>query len=301
MEKWLDLHMHSSYSTDGEIAPSALMSACAAAGLKTVALTDHNSVRGVYQAKASGKGLGLEVISGIEIDCKYEGCELHLLGYGIDEHADIFADIEKDVHEQELCMSAELMERVLSLGIFFDKNVVGKLAVQGVINAEMIAEAALADIRNAQNKLLAPFRFGGDRSDNPFVNFYWDFCSQGKPAYVPMEYISLNAAIRAIKENNGAAILAHPGINIGQNQSFAQSIVEQGIDGIEAYSNYHDEKTTNFYEQFCLKNNILATTGSDFHGKAKPSIHLGEIGNPMPTKTRDALLSIIKDRGENNY
>jgi len=301
MEKWLDLHMHSSYSTDGEIIPAALMSACAAAGLKTVALTDHNSVRGVSQAKAAASRLSLEVISGIEIDCKHEGCKLHLLGYGIDEDAGVFADIEKDVHEQELCMSAELMERVLALGIFFETDAVEKLAVQGVVNAEMIAEAALADSRNEKNDLLAPFRVGGARSDNPFVNFYWDFCSQGKPAYIPMEYISLRAAIRAIKENNGAAILAHPGINIGQNHAFAQSIIEQGIDGIEAYSNYHDVETTNFYEQLCLKNNILATTGSDFHGKAKPSIHLGEIGNPAPGKTREALLSIIKNRGGNTY
>lgn len=296
MDNWLDLHMHSNYSIDGEFTPEELMEKCAEAGLKVAALADHNTVRGIPHAKEAASRLGLDFFTALEIDCTHEGRNFHLLGYGINETAAIFHDIEQSVHTQAVNSSKKLIELIKQQGFFFDEKLAWAKAVNDVIEAEMIAELILSDKRNDDNKLLLPFRDGGKRSDNPLVNFYWDFCSQGKPAHVPMHFMSLAAAVSAIQENGGAAVLAHPGANMGQNLEITASIIKTGIDGIEAYSSYHDNETRQFYADICLKHGLTATSGSDFHGKTKPSVHLGELVNPTAHDTYKRLTQIIKER-----
>jgi len=78
-----------------------------------------------------------------------------------------------------------------------------------------------------------------------------------------------------IRKARGIAVLAHPGINIGQDQEILESIVSCGIDGMEVYSSYHDESMVAFYNKQAEKFHLLKTMGSDFHGKTKPAIKLG--------------------------
>lgn len=277
MANQLDLHMHSNISNDGEYTPSQLMQLCQQHGLKTVALADHNSVRGIAEAQRSANELGLEFIRAIELDCQFEGVNLHLLGYGIDSTLSEFEKNEMDILKKEQDASSKLIELVQDLGIQFEIEKVLDLAIEGVVTGEMIAEAALADLRNQNNPLLEPYRKNGKRSDNPYVNFYWDFCSQGKPAYVPIQFMGLNEAIQLIRKARGLAVLAHPGINIGQNQKILEGIVACGVDGIEVYSSYHDENMVAYYNEQADKFHLLKTIGSDFHGKTKPAIKLGSM------------------------
>lgn len=287
----LDLHMHSDVSNDGEFSPWELMALCSESGLRTVALTDHNSVRGIAEAKAAADRFGLGLISGIELDCQHRGVNLHLLGYGIDPAVAAFDTNELEVLGKEQAASSQLIKSVLDLGVCFEPEQVLDLAVHGVVTGEMIAEVALEDRRNANNPLLAPYRKGGGRSDNPFVNFYWDYCSQGKPAYVPIEFISLLEAIQLIKGAGGLAVLAHPGKNIGRNPELLQSIIASGIDGIEVYSSYHDSATIAFYDQQAENHRLLKSVGSDFHGKTKPSIKLGKLDIPQERMLEGTIIS----------
>ena len=277
MSNKLDLHMHSNISNDGEYSPSELMELCYKSGLKTVSLADHNSIRGIREAKEAAEKLGLEFITGIELDCQFEGSNLHLLGYGIDPTVPDFEINEKDVLNKEQVASSKRIELVKDLGIYFEMEKVMKLAIEGVVTGEMIAEVALEDKRNENNILLEPYRKGGKRSDNPYVNFYWDLCSQGKPAYVSVNFISLSEAINLIKKAGGIAVLAHPGANIKQDKNKLEGIIGCGIDGIEVYSSYHDEDTIEFYSNQVEKFNLIKTIGSDFHGKTKPSIKYGSM------------------------
>lgn len=277
MVNQLDLHMHSNISNDGEYTPSQLMQLCKQHGLKTVALADHNSVRGVGEAQKSADELGMEFIRAIELDCQFEGVNLHLLGYGIDPTVPEFEKNEMDILKKEQDASSKLIHLVQDLGIHLEIEKVLDLAMEGVVTGEMIAEVALEDKRNQNNPLLGPYRKNGKRSDNPYVNFYWDFCSQGKPAYVPIQFLGLNEAIQLIRKARGIAVLAHPGINIGQDQKILESIVSCGIDGMEVYSSYHDENMVAFYNKQAEKFHLLKTIGSDFHGKTKPAIRLGSM------------------------
>lgn len=230
MEKWLDLHMHSAYSADGEFSPEELMQKCHTANLKAVALADHNSTLGSFVAEKAANKLGLVYFPAIEIDCIHDNHNFHLLGYGIHADASVFKEIEQNVHRQEINSSEKLLTLIRELGFFFDEKRTRAKAKNGVIIAETIAEEILYDQRNNDNKLLLPFREGGVRSDNPLVNFFWDFCAQGKAAYVPLQYISLATAVCSIQKNGGVAVLAHPGANIGTNHELTKSIISTGID-----------------------------------------------------------------------
>ena len=297
METWLDLHMHTKYSMDGEFEPADLMRQCADAGLRAAAVTDHDAVGALDEAKAAASALQLSFIPGIEISCQHKGKNFHLLGYGIRYQAPVFAELEQDLHAQRLAISEKVLDAVEGLGIYLNRQAIWDMASSGVVASVNIAKTALEDPRNDGNPLLAPYRPGGARSNAPYVNFGWDFCGQGGPAFVPMVLMPFSQAVCIIQEHGGVAVLAHPGANMKQNRDIAEDLIAQGIDGIEAYCSYHDDDTAAFYAAIANEHDLLVTIGSDYHGRAKPHIRLGQYGHPAPQATFDGLCRIIQDRG----
>lgn len=272
---YIDLHMHSYYSDDGEFEPKQLIDLCLEKNIKYFSIADHNSVRGIKEAKEYCVGKNINIIPAIELDCTFNEINLHVLGYGIDYDKTVFYDIEDNIIKQEQFASKKRMKLVKELGIDFSDDVINSLSRNGVVNGEMIAEAAMKFDKNHENPLLMPYYENGSRSDNPYVNFYWDYCAQGKAAYAEVNFISLQEAINIIEESGGIPILAHPGNNIKENINLLEQIISCGIKGIEVYSSYHSKEQVEFYKKFSLKHKLLLTCGSDFHGKTKPSIVIG--------------------------
>lgn len=272
---YIDLHMHSYYSDDGEFEPKQLIDLCLEKNIKYFSIADHNSVRGIKEAKEYCVGKNINIIPAIELDCTFNEINLHVLGYGIDCDKTVFYDIENNIIKQEQFASKKRMKLVKELGIDFSDEVINSLSRNGVVNGEMIAEAAMKFDKNHENPLLMPYYENGSRSDNPYVNFYWDYCAQGKVAYAEVSFISLQEAINIIEESGGIPILAHPGNNIKENINLLEQIISCGIKGIEVYSSYHSREQVEFYKKFSLKHKLLLTCGSDFHGKTKPSIVIG--------------------------
>lgn len=273
----IDLHIHSKFSDDGEFTPKEIIDQCKAQGLKMVSITDHNSVRGVRGAMEYAEGM--QVISGVELDCTYGGRNFHLLGYGFDHKTPEYDEIEQDILSQEK-KAAEEKIRLFRNATGIPVNVMAVLAASenGVVTGEMIGEAVLSQKDAGQYEILKPYLKGGAKSDMPHVRFYWDFFSEGKPAYVPIRYISLPKAIALIHRTGGIAVLAHPGQNLEEGEELLWGIIQEGIDGIEVFSSYHKEKTAGYYLETAQRNHLLVTCGSDFHGKHKPQIHLGGHG-----------------------
>lgn len=272
---YIDLHMHSYYSDDGEFEPKQLIDLCLEKNIKYFSIADHNSVRGIKEAKEYCVGKNINIIPAIELDCTFNEINLHVLGYGIDCDKTVFYDIEDNIIKQEQFASKKRMKLVKELGIDFSDEVINSLSRNGVVNGEMIAEATMKFDKNHENPLLMPYYENGSRSDNPYVNFYWDYCAQGKAAYAEVSFISLQEAINIIEESGGIPILAHPGNNIKENINLLEQIISCGIKGIEVYSSYHSKEQVEFYKKFSLKHKLLLTCGSDFHGKTKPSIVIG--------------------------
>lgn len=274
----VDLHFHSHYSDDGDLSPSDLMVAAAMAQIRFAALADHNSVAGVGEALAAGGRLGIEVVPAIEIDSLHEGNGLHVLGYYIDHTDSRWATLQEDDVNRMRAGSAERMEKVARLGLVVDTDKLEAKSRDGVIIPELIAEVALADPRNDGNPILAPYRPGGPRSDNPQVNFYWDYCSHGKPAHVETEYMSTAEAVELILATGGTPVLAHPGPSLPNGAEGLPNLAEQGIAGVEAFSSYHSPEQCVYWRNAALENGLFVTCGSDFHGKTKPAIRMGGHG-----------------------
>lgn len=292
--KKLDLHMHSYFSDDGEFSPEVIIDKAIENGLNLISITDHNSVKANSVALEYIKGKNISYIPGIEIDCQYNGLNLHLLGYNFNFTKSCFADLEENIIKEEQKAGIKRIEKIKeATNLYLDSEDVLNKATNGIIPGELIAEVLLEDERNKNSEILKPYRAGGKRSDMPYVNFYWDYFAQGKPAYVHIEYISLSEAIKMIKDNGGIAIIAHPGNNLKNNLSIINDLITEGIDGIEVFSSYHSKETIDFFYNKAIENKLLITCGTDFHGKNKPNIELGkfdyEIGNYL-SNSHDLIL-----------
>lgn len=281
----LDLHMHSYFSDDGEYSPTQLVEMCAQAGVKVMAIADHNSVKAIDEAKREALKHGLIYISAAEFDCTYKGLNLHVLGYGIDYVQAIFEELEENIIHQELKNSELKIQLTNSLGFEVSKEQLDEHSKNGVYTGEMFAEVLLNDPQYNEHELLKPYRLGGSRDANPYVNFYWDYYAQGKVCYTEIKFPTLEEMIKIIHENKGFAVLAHPGNNLKGNFNLIDEMFELGLDGVEAFSSYHTDEINQFFYQKAIDFNKFVTCGSDFHGKTKPSIKIGQTGCTVDENT----------------
>lgn len=278
----IDLHMHSHYSSDGELTPQELVNMCAEKGIDLMSIADHNCVRANEEAMKEAQKRGITYIPGIEIDCTYEGVNFHMLGYGMDFYSPDFAEIENNLKRQGRSASLDMLEKTRELGFDLTEEEMSELSKDNYWSetwtGEMFAEVLLAKPEYVDHPILRPYRTGGTRSDNPYVNFYWDFYSQGKPCYVEIHYPDMQDIVDIIHKNHGSAVLAHPCVNLKGKEELLNGIIDLGIDGIEAYSSYHSAEQCEAIVSKAEKHELMITCGSDFHGKTKPSITLGQHG-----------------------
>lgn len=94
---YIDLHMHSFYSDDGEFTPKNLVDLCLEKKLKYFSIADHNSVKAIVEAKVYCNGKDIEIIPAVELDCTLDNVNLHVLGYGIDYNSSAFNEIEENI------------------------------------------------------------------------------------------------------------------------------------------------------------------------------------------------------------
>lgn len=289
----IDLHMHSTWSDDGQFAPEMLAAMAEEAGLEAMSVTDHNCARANAKAWTEAARCGIRYICGIEVDCTLDGVNLHLLGYGIDLDDAGIAAIEQNVRSQAAMVSRERREKLAGIGLAVEEESLPPLE-SGEWTGEIFAEVLLADPAHAADPRLMPYREGGERSDRPLVNFYWDYCSQGKPAYAHMEYPAMEEAVQVIHSSGGIAVLAHPGANCAGRDELVTRAISLGLDGIEAYTSYHLPDQAARYARIAEDNGLFVTCGSDFHGKTKPDVRLGGHGAPLSYTLPDVLAGLAR-------
>ncbi len=278
MENYIDLHMHSRFSDDGEYEPAVLAKMCSEAGIRIMAIADHNSVQAIPEELETAEKLGLKAIPAIEIDCQFQDIPLHVLGYGIRYQEPVFQAIHDNIYNQELQNSDEKLRLTNQLGFRLCSEDMRKVSSDGIYTGEMFAEILLNNPAYDDCELLKPYRRNGTRSDNPYVNFYWDYYAKNKPCYTPLTLPAMSDIIAIIHGTDGKAVLAHPGVNLSDHMQAETMILNAGIDGIEAFSSYHSAEECQDYLQKAQMRNLFVTCGSDFHGRTKPSIHLGAAG-----------------------
>jgi predicted metal-dependent phosphoesterase TrpH len=117
---------------------------------------------------------------------------------------------------------------------------------------------------------------GGARSDMPYIHFYHDFFAQGRPAHVPVRYMDFAAAVALVRDNGGVPVVAHPGLNLKGHEEVVPQLLDVGAAGLEVFNNYHSAEQAEYFAGLVQQRGAVMTAGSDFHGKTKPLIGVGQ-------------------------
>ena len=244
-------------------------------GLQTIAFADHNSVGHVEEGMRLADEYGMEFFPCLELNTFHNDLDLHLLAFFIDPRSPALRNWLESIHRKKEEQAQKRLEKLNELGFTFTRDELRKFSGDRIPTGLSFLKAILSGRENRSDPRLYPY-IDGDRSDSPYVNFYRDYLRGGKPAFVPMEDIATVAAVGKIKELGGTPILAHPSDTGEEN---TRQLIDAGLEGLEAYSPYHDAREEEAFRIFAEKHGLLVTAGSDFHGKrVKPDVELGGVG-----------------------
>lgn len=273
-----DLHMHSNRSGDGQFSPAELIAMLKQADIQVAALSDHDTISGVLEMMEEGKKAGIRIIPAIECSTLLGQYDVHVLGYGIDLKDPYFINLQKNIQSKNQGVFHQRVEKLRAkYHVEIDEESILKEA-NGTNPWFIMMTRIFQDPRYQEIEDFKDYIPGGKRSDPAPVNFFWDKCMPGSDLYVQAYNPDFKDTIQKIHEAGGFAIIAHPYQTFYHNQERLQYALDCGIDGLEAYSNYHKPEHNEYYESFARKHDLLITCGSDFHGEKKPSIKLGEYG-----------------------
>jgi predicted metal-dependent phosphoesterase TrpH len=269
-----DLQSHSTRS-DGTLEPSAVVAAAAQAGVRLLALTDHDTLAGVREALSAGSEQGVAVVPAIEISAidhpsrgagdggeSGTGRELHILGYLVDHTDPAFAATLAGFLADREQRTLRMAERLRELGIELDTQAIdARVSAGEPIGRPHLAEAALSYPANAQ-------RLREEQIDD-IGSFIKAYLIEGRPAFCLRVTPTVNEAIDAIHSAGGVAIWAHPFWDISDPVEVLATIGRfraLGIDGIEAFYVTHTREQTELLARRCEELDMLSTGSADFHG-----------------------------------
>jgi hypothetical protein len=271
----VDLHVHSNKSSDGDHSPAELVGFARDLGMRAISIADHDTVAAYPNAVEDGRRAGVEVIPGIELTTLYGGREFHLLLPLVDWTSPALAQI---IEGQTECRMAETRQRVAkiqALGVAVTmEEIVAKSDGAPPLGVK-IAQVILENPANAGNPALEPYVRPDNKRYAPYM-FYGDFFAEGKPAFVPKTFIALLDVLEAAPATGGAPVLSHPGAYFQRTTAEdARDLKAHGLIGLEVYTFYHTPEQMTLYKDMAAALDLVATAGSDFHGRIKPHVALG--------------------------
>lgn len=272
----VDLHIHSIASSDGEFTARELVEMALQLKLKAIAVADHETVKSVEEGVSWGEKLGVEVIPACEIVSKHLGVTLHILGYFVDIKSEQLLNLCKKVDEARIQVIDVQIAKLREAGFYLDKEKVMEDCNNTIPVGGSYVNVVFADPRNRENPLIKEYM----QKDNYVVRFLFDYLNVGKPFYVPQYIPEAVEVIKVFEASGGLPILAHPGSTLTKEQTYIiDDLLKQGILGLEVYTSHHNEDQEKYYFAYCQEKNLLYTTGSDYHGRFKPKVKLGQIKN----------------------
>jgi predicted metal-dependent phosphoesterase TrpH len=258
-----DLHNHSTCS-DGLLTPTQLIELAARTGANPIALTDHDTVDGLAEARAAAQSSGLELVDGVEISVSWGETTLHVVGLHIDPAAAELAAGLRGIREGRLERGrriAAALDRLGLAGTFEGAHALAK-------NKTMLGRTHFARHlleRGAVKNMQAAF----DR-----------YLVKGKPAYVAHQWATLEAAVAWIRAAGGVAVLAHPGrYKMGRDEmrELLGRFRELGGAAIEVVTGSHTREHFATYRKLAMEFGLAASRGSDYHGPGESSFEPGRL------------------------
>lgn len=242
---YVDLHMHSTAS-DGAVAPTGVVEAAKAAGLQAIALTDHDTLAGVTEARQAGERLGVRVIPGVELSAIERDREVHVLGL----HLSRLEELERQLavfRAARRTRAERIVEALNRLGVPITFDAVLHEAAGGAIGRPHVARVLVA------NGWAMDFRDAFDR-----------YLGANRPAFVAKHRVSVADAIALIHCAGGLALLAHPGAD--GNRRWVETLVKAGLDGLEVRHPGHSPDEVAQLNALVEHFGLVPSGGSDWHG-----------------------------------
>ena len=260
MQAQIDLHVHSTIS-DGTLTPAEVVQKASQIGLRAMALTDHDTVSGVAQAKEEATLRHIELISGVELSTMYREKEIHVVGLLVDEADSAFTKKLQEFRKRRDDRNETMLSLLQKEGFHIDMQSLYDAYPDTVITrvhiARFLAESGqVKDIRAAFDKYI-----GND-------------CR----CYVPRVMMTPMDACELIYAAHGFPVLAHPilyHMNKDKLCTLISEMKEIGPLGIEAFYSTYMPGEEALIKKIASENDLLLSGGSDFHGANKPMIQLG--------------------------
>ncbi|MFZ0665860.1 MAG: PHP domain-containing protein [Acidimicrobiales bacterium] len=261
----IDLHTHSNVS-DGSDPPARIAELAAAAGLSACALTDHDNLSGLPEARAAAERFGVRLVPGCEVSCRADatkgGSSVHVLVYFVEGDSGPLQDELRNLRADRLARNRSLVDRLAELGITVDWD-------------ELVASAGAPEGIGRPHFARALVNQGVAKdTDDAFEHWL----GTGGAAYVPKARLSPIDVARLARGSGGVAVLAHPlsmQLAPGEYEGFACELAEAGFGGFESfYGRYTPEERAGLV-RIARSAGLVPTGGSDYHGSFKPDLSVG--------------------------
>ena len=265
----VDLHMHTTAS-DGTRTPTELVRQLGETTLRLVAITDHDSLEGIAEARRElANHPQITLIPGVEMSSDDGDSEVHVLGYHLDdsdpELHEVLSTFRKSREGRGELMVAKLNE--LGFDITWERVV--EISQGGAIARPHVARALMekgyvSEIREAFDKYIA----------------------RGGPAYVAREKMSPEEAVALIRRFGGVPVLAHPTFT-NDPPALVASLAKAGLAGMEVYYKNYAPDVVAELKALADRHNLLALGGSDYHASGdSDEVAPGLVGPPQENGQR---------------
>jgi predicted metal-dependent phosphoesterase TrpH len=278
----IDLHMHTTAS-DGRCSPADLVARVHAAGVTTFAVTDHDTVAALAEARVHADRLGLTLVPGLEATAVWQGRDVHVLGYWIDPaHPPLMAFLAAQRERR--------VARVRAIGAALTQA--GAAVDLEPLLAQVSARAGAAVGRPGVAQALVAAGHASSVQDA-----FDRLLGEGCPAYVARTGVPPEAVCAVIHAAGGVASLAHPGVT--RRDDCLEDWAQGALDALEAYHSDHSEAEQTLYLERARQLGLAVSGGSDFHGD-DPMSHRSRRraigGVSLPESAWHALLARVPPR-----
>lgn len=257
----IDLHCHSRCS-DGDLLPAELIDFAHNQGVTMIALTDHDTIAGLGQARAQAKKYNMTFINGVELSVQWRKHCLHILGLNIQQTDSLKGLLDRQREQREL-RAKRICDNLLKAGISDLYNESKNIANGAIITRPHIAKALVA--KGIVKDIAMAFK---------------RFLTRGKAGYVSTEWCLLSNALKEIKKASGVAVLAHPlryKLTMTKLKELIEVFKDAGGDALEVISGLSTQSEIEKLAVLCKKYDLLASKGSDFHSQAYQRSVMGKL------------------------
>lgn len=275
----IDLHIHSTFSANGEYNIEEIFQIAARNHMKTISITDMNCAKTNGIAMRMSSLYHMNYVPGIEINCDYHGRRIRILGYFIQYNSELYATIENESLMNEKKASIARVHK-------FEQLIGKKIDVDRLLNnnrfqkisGELIARHVLSRSEYMDCDVLQPY-LHGDKKDRPYYHMVRDFFVRGKPCYVAVKYPLLEDILEVISLTGGKSVLAYPGKMIGRDPALFDEVIKKGIQGIEVFYSSHTKKEMSALMRYAMEHQLFITEGSGF-SREQDRAQIGECNCP---------------------